>query len=51
MKCPSCKGSLVMHHAGDKAGRGHCNACGICWAAEDIKPRRVEKVVTNGTDD
>jgi len=33
MKCPECGGELVMHTAGEKAGRGHCNACGVCWPA------------------
>ncbi len=50
MKCPDCGGDLVKHTEGEKAGRGHCNACGICWAAEDLKPARTKKV-TSGADD
>jgi uncharacterized protein YbaR (Trm112 family) len=46
MKCPDCKGKLVEHTEGEKAGRGHCNACGICWAPEDLA-----KKVTRGASD
>ena len=50
MKCPECAGPLVMHALGEKAGMGHCNACGICWDAKDVKPKRTKKV-TSGADD
>lgn len=50
MKCPTCKAKLY-EHAGPKAGRGHCDACGICWAPEDLKPAPRAEKVTSGTDD
>ena len=63
MRCPDCSGELVMHTAGEKAGRGHCNACGVCWPADalvltvidsDSAPqpaRRTRKKVSSGADD
>lgn len=52
-----------MHTAGEKAGRGHCNACGVCWPADalvltvidsDSAPqpaRRTRRKVSSGADD
>lgn len=45
MNCPICEAVIVMHTAGEKAGRGHCNVCGICWEPADLKPK---KKVTRG---
>jgi len=39
-KCPHCKAKLLKHDAvnGPKAGAEHCNTCGCCFIAGELRP-------------
>jgi transcription elongation factor Elf1 len=55
VNCPDCKKKLIVHTLGDKAGRGHCNECGVCWPEFEVideadAPKRTKKVNSGAND-